>query len=192
VFGAQGFFGYCGGGTAEEMWWSNLPRELPYSEEELKALTADVLRTQMLQRYSGYSEPVPSLITKSADIMALNIFDIQSLPRWHKGRVMLIGDAAHAVSPNAGQGASLALEDAMYLAKLLRDCPDYATAFDRFEQDRKPRVERIVAAGRRAASDKAVVSPLKARIRNVLIGLMLRLFGIPGQDRAYRYRIQWE
>ena len=62
---------------------------------------------------------------------------------------MLIGDAAHAVSPNAGQGASLALEDAMYLAKLLRDCPDHPTAFACFEQDRKPRVERIVAAGRR-------------------------------------------
>jgi 2-polyprenyl-6-methoxyphenol hydroxylase-like FAD-dependent oxidoreductase len=72
--------------------------------------------------------------------MALNIFDIQSLPRWHEGRVMLIGDAAHAVSPNAGQGASLALEDAMHLAKLLCDCPDYATAFACFEQVQKPRV----------------------------------------------------
>jgi 2-polyprenyl-6-methoxyphenol hydroxylase-like FAD-dependent oxidoreductase len=77
--------------------------------------------------------------------MALNIFDIQSLPRWHEGRVMLIGDAAHAVSPNAGQGASLALEDAMYLAKLLRDCSNYATAFACFERDRKPRVERTQA-----------------------------------------------
>ena len=66
--------------------------------------------------------------------------------------MLLIGDAAHAVSPNAGQGASLALEDAMYLAKLLRDCGgDYMAAFERFERERKPRVERIVVAGRRAA-----------------------------------------
>ena len=60
------------------------------------------------------------------------------------------------------------------------------------EQDRKPRVERIMAAGRRAASDKAIVSPLKSRIRNMIIGVMLRLFGIPGLDRAYRYHIQWD
>jgi 2-polyprenyl-6-methoxyphenol hydroxylase-like FAD-dependent oxidoreductase len=80
----------------------------------------------------------------------------------------------------------------MYLAKLLRDCADHTIAFDRFEQDRKPRVERIVAAGRRAASDKTIISPLKSRIRNIMIGLMLRSFGIPGQDQACRFRVQWE
>jgi 2-polyprenyl-6-methoxyphenol hydroxylase-like FAD-dependent oxidoreductase len=149
------------------------------------------LRRQLLDRYRGYYEPIPSLITRTAKIVALNIFDIQSLPRWHVGRVVLIGDAAHAVSPNAGQGASLALEDAMYLAKVLRDS-DYEQAFARFEHARKPRVERIVAAGRRAASDKEIVSPLKSKIRNIMIGMILRLFGIPGQDWAFRYRIQWD
>jgi 2-polyprenyl-6-methoxyphenol hydroxylase-like FAD-dependent oxidoreductase len=98
-------------------------------------------------------------------------------------------DAAHAVSPNAGQGASLALEDAMYLAKLLRDCDDHTEAFARFERERKPRAERIVAAGRRTASD--IVSPLKSRIRNFMMSAILRLVGIPGQDWAFRYRIQW-
>jgi 2-polyprenyl-6-methoxyphenol hydroxylase-like FAD-dependent oxidoreductase len=81
----------------------------------------------------------------------------------------------------------------MYLAKLLRDYgTDYAKAFVHFESDRKPRVERIVAAGRRAASDKEIVSPLKSKLRNIMIGLTVRLFGIPGQDWAFRYRIQWE
>jgi 2-polyprenyl-6-methoxyphenol hydroxylase-like FAD-dependent oxidoreductase len=100
-------------------------------------------------------------------------------------------DAAHAVSPNAGQAASLALEDAMYLAKLLRDCADHKKPFARFERERKPRAERIVAAGRRIASDKAIVSPLKSRIRNFMMSAILRLVGIPGQDWAFRYRIQW-
>ena len=65
-------------------------------------------------------------------------------------------------------------------------------AFDRFEHDRKPRAERIVAAGRRIASDKAIVSPLKSKIRNFMMSVVLRLFGIPGQDWAFRYRIQWD
>jgi len=68
----------------------------------------------------------------------------------------------------------------------------YRAAFERFEHARKPRVERIVAAGRRAASDKAIVSPLQSKIRNWAIGLMLRLVGIPGQDAAFRYRVAWE
>lgn len=193
TFGPAGFFGFCGGSAGEEMWWANLPRHKPYSADELTSLSSDTLRQQLLVRYGDYYQPIPSLIARTRDIMALNVFDIQSLPRWHQGRVLLIGDAAHAVSPNSGQGASLALEDAMYLAKLLRDCGiNYAGAFARFEADRKPRVERIVAGGRRAASDKAIVSPLRSKFRNLIIGAMIRLFGIPWQDWIFRYRIEWE
>jgi len=155
-------------------------------------LSPDELRRQLLERYGSYYQPIPRLIARTREIIALNIFDIQSLPHWHDGRVMLIGDAAHAVSPNSGQGASLALEDAMYLAKLLRDCAgNYVTAFESFERDRKPRVERIVAAGRRAASDKAIITPLQSKIRNFMIGVMVRLFGIPGMHETLRYRIDW-
>jgi 2-polyprenyl-6-methoxyphenol hydroxylase-like FAD-dependent oxidoreductase len=193
TFGPEGFFGHCGGSAGEAMWWTNLPRSQPYSTEELRSLSADVLRRQLQERFGQYYQPIPALIRRTRDIMALNIFDIQSLPRWHHGRVLLIGDAAHAVSPNAGQGASLALEDAMLLARLLRDCgAGYASAFDRFERDRKPRVERIVAAGRRAASDKTIVSPLRSKIRNLMLGAMFRLIGIPGQDWAFRYRLDWD
>jgi 2-polyprenyl-6-methoxyphenol hydroxylase-like FAD-dependent oxidoreductase len=193
TFGPQGFAGFSGGRLGEEMWWANLPREKPYSETELAALSSDVLRRMLLGRFAGYYEPIPSLIARTHDIIALNIFDIQSLPSWHANRVMLIGDAAHAVSPNSGQGASLALEDAMYLAKLLRDCRgDYRAAFGRFERDRKPRVERIVAAGRRAASDKEIVSPLKSKVRNFMIAMMVRLIGIPGLAEAIGYRIDWD
>lgn len=193
TFGPQGFFGFAGGSAGEQMWWANLPRHAPYSEIELEALSTEALRRLLRERFAGYYEPIPALIARTRHIFALNIFDIQSLPSWHVGRVVLIGDAAHAVSPNSGQGASLALEDAMYLAKLLRDCSsNYALAFARFERDRKPRVERIVAAGRRAASDKEIVSPLKSKLRNVLIATMLRLVGIPGMREAIGYRIDWD
>jgi len=190
TFGPDGFFGFCGGSAGEEMWWANLPREKPYSEAELKSLSSDVLRKQLTDRYGDYYQPIPSLIARTRDIIALNVFDIQYLPRWYDGRVMLIGEAAHAVSPNSGQGASLALEDAMYLCAIAgRITPRPSSVSSR---DRKPRVERIVGAGRRAASDKEIVSPLKSKIRNFMIGMMVRLFGIPGQDWAFRYRIQWE
>jgi 2-polyprenyl-6-methoxyphenol hydroxylase-like FAD-dependent oxidoreductase len=107
--------------------------------------------------------------------------------------VVLIGDAAHAVSPNAGQGASMALEDAIYLAKLLRDAQgEHERAFERFERQRKPRVERIVAEGRRRSSDKKSVSPFESALRNAMLAIFVNLFGERSQDWLYRYRVDWE
>ncbi len=192
VYGGKGFFGYCGGSTGEAMWWANLAREQPFSADELKTMSSDALKGEMLARYGGYYQPIPALIAATDKIVALNVFDIQSLPCWHAGRVLLIGDAAHAVSPNAGQGASMALEDAMLLAKLLRDCGDYAAAFTRFEAERKPRVERIVAEGRRRGADKTEPGPLQAKIRNLMMRFLVPLFATRIQDWMYRYRIDWE
>jgi FAD-dependent urate hydroxylase len=62
------------------------------------------------------------------------------LPAWHKGPVCLIGDAAHAMTPSAGQDASMALEDAIVLTRCLRDAPDAERAFAAFEALRKDRV----------------------------------------------------
>jgi 2-polyprenyl-6-methoxyphenol hydroxylase-like FAD-dependent oxidoreductase len=107
--------------------------------------------------------------------------------------VVLIGDAAHAVSPNAGQGASMALEDAIYLAKVLREAQgDHERAFARFERDRKPRVERIVAEGRRRGSDKKTVTPFESALRNAMLAVFFNLFGERSQDWLYRYRIDWD
>jgi 2-polyprenyl-6-methoxyphenol hydroxylase-like FAD-dependent oxidoreductase len=117
----------------------------------------------MLSMYHGYHDPIERLIEHTGPPVKLNVYDIQTLPSWHKGRLVLIGDAAHAVSPNAGQGASMALEDAMYLAKVLCEAHgDHERAFERFERERKPRVERIVAEGRRRSSDKKSVTPFES------------------------------
>ena len=68
------------------------------------------------------------------------------LPTWHRGPVLLVGDAAHAMSPAGGQGASLALEDAMVLGKLAADpSRPIEDAMARFESLRRPRAEAMVA-----------------------------------------------
>ncbi|HVR02809.1 MAG TPA: FAD-dependent monooxygenase, partial [Polyangia bacterium] len=102
-------------------------------------------------------------------------------------------DAAHAaVSPTSGQGASLALEDAMDLAKQLRDdAGDHRRAFEAYERDRRARVARIVADGRRRGATKAKVSRIQAQLRNVAMWLGLNLFGERSQDWVYRYRVDW-
>lgn len=72
-----------------------------------------------------------------------------SLPSWPTGPVCLIGDVAHATLPRAGQGASLAMEDAVGLAGCLRDVPDREADFAAFERYRKGRVEKLVEEARR-------------------------------------------
>src|SRR3569833_2899921 len=65
------------------------------------------------------------------------------VPVWSRGRMVLAGDSAHAPSSSSGQGASLAIESAVQLARCLRDLP-YEEAFAAYEALRRPRVEKII------------------------------------------------
>ncbi|XVU21923.1 FAD-dependent monooxygenase [Actinoplanes sp. CA-054009] len=98
----------------------------------------------------GFAEwhPTPrhliALMTAIPACLSHSLRDRVPTPRWHSGRVVLIGDAAHPMLPFAAQGAVQAIEDAFVLARLLRH-PD---AFTRFEAARRPRVERVSAMSR--------------------------------------------
>jgi 2-polyprenyl-6-methoxyphenol hydroxylase-like FAD-dependent oxidoreductase len=189
TFGKNGFVGYSGCHQGTMMWWSNLFREREYSGEELSQLNPSAIVDEMLARFGEYADPIPSLIQHSTNLLRVNVYDILSLPNWHRGRTLLIGDAAHTVSPNAGQGASMALEDAIYLAKLLRNSQD-PLVFRSFELARKERAERIVAEGRRRGKDKAVVGPIEQTIREWMIRT-IGFFGKNADDWIHRYTINW-
>jgi hypothetical protein len=76
-----------------------------------------------------------------------------SVPHWHRGRMVLVGDSAHAPSSSSGQGASQAIESAIELARCLRDLPTPAAAFTAHEHLRRSRVEMI--GGNAAATNRA-------------------------------------
>lgn len=114
-----------------------------------------------------------------------------SVPRWHRGRMMLVGDAVHAPSNSSGQGASLAIESAVEPARCLRDLPDAPTAFAAYESLRRRRVERITA---RAAKVNRLKAP--GPLAGALMPLMMRLLmkTVLKQERNLgpeRYRIDW-
>src|SRR5437879_12504225 len=107
--------------------------------------------------------PLLSQMIRSTEstIISYPIYDIFRQPIWHQGQVVLVGDAIHAVSPNAGQGASLAVEDAIVLAKCLRDISDPEQAFATYERLRRARVERMVQHGRSAGQGKVMTNPIQ-------------------------------
>jgi 2-polyprenyl-6-methoxyphenol hydroxylase-like FAD-dependent oxidoreductase len=188
------FFGYGGGDRGTMMWWSNLWRTQEYTSSQLRDLDENAIKRELLDLYGDFHQPIPQLINNSTHTIRQNVYDLLTLPSWHTGRVLLIGDAAHAVSPNSGQGASQALEDAMYLAKLVRDGNDLVDSFDDFEQGRRPRVEEIVAEGRRRGGDKKTASAVKVAVRNVIAK---RIFAANAKKLAGRpdpwlaYKIPW-
>lgn len=91
--------------------------------------------------------PIVRDIIDAADVCFVQaIHQRDPLPAWWKGRVVLLGDACHAMPPHAGQGAGMALEDAVVLARALADQPgDLAGALAAYQAKRKDRAERVAA-----------------------------------------------
>jgi 2-polyprenyl-6-methoxyphenol hydroxylase-like FAD-dependent oxidoreductase len=196
TFGARGLFCYCGTRGGDVMWWSNLCRAHPLDARQLEDQGREErgahLRQEMLDLFRGYHAPIATLIEHTGAPTTLDVFEVETLRSWHAGRVVLVGDAAHAVSPSSGQGASLALEDAMDLGKRLRDDGgDHVRAFEAFERDRRARVERIALETHRHGTDKAEITPLRSQVRHFALWLGLNLFGERSQDWVYRYRVDW-
>ena len=104
--------------------------------------------------HAGWHDPIPRSLEAADNIVVTATLDVATLPTWSRGRTLLIGDAAHATSPHAGQGASLALEDAMRLGRLMLDGQELGATFQTFEEERRPRAEKIVAIARRNGNSK--------------------------------------
>ncbi len=106
--------------------------------------------------------------------------------------MIVIGDAAHAPTPTSGQGASLAIEDAVMVAKCLRDLPDAPSAFAQFESARRPRVERIVKWAARMNRSKAP-GPVGRAFRDAMLPVVLKMTADSKALRqTFDYHISWD
>lgn len=193
IFGLNGFFGYGYYDRANPcavMWWSHLRRSEEPSSAELHSADTDELRRSIALLHRGWSEPVEIILHNINGLVWGPVHDIADLPAWYKHRVVLIGDAAHAISPHAGQGASLALEDSIELARDLRD-GEYQDAFQKYQRDRQSRVATIAAEARKRGDAKRTLTPSAARMRDVMLSLFLRVRGKHLFDKAYRYEATW-
>ncbi|MDH2426893.1 FAD-dependent monooxygenase [Sphaerisporangium sp. TRM90804] len=156
VFGRRCFFGYLIHPDGQVWWFANPPSPAEPTQEELRAITPEQWRARLLDLFKDDSGPMTDIIRGTGRVLpGWNTYDFPTVPKWLNDRMVLVGDAAHATSPSAGQGVSMAIEDAVVLAKCLRDLPAPREAFAAFERIRRDRVERVVAHGRRNGSGKA-------------------------------------
>ena len=168
TWGLEGRFGIVPLKSDLVYWFAT--KSAPQDDAKMRNFGVADLR----RNFQHYHEPVVDILEHTTDKQLLwnDILDFKPVKHYAFGNVVLAGDAAHAMTPNLGQGAGMAIEDAAVLTFCLSDSATAEEAFRRFESMRQKRVSSIVTGafqlGRIAQSN----SPLLSRLRNKLFRMM--------------------
>nr|WSX53860.1 FAD-dependent monooxygenase [Streptomyces sp. NBC_00974] len=191
-FGKRAFFGYQVFDDSSAMWFVNLPHVLPMTAAEARAIGAEEWMPLLRTAFADDRTPALEMIGRTDPGQLLITGPMENMPRvpaWTSGRMTLIGDAAHAASSSSGQGASIATESAVELARCLRDLP-YDRAFSTYEQLRRPRVERIIKLGARTNSSKTA-GPVGRALRDLLMPTAMKLINPEKAAWQFDHHIDW-
>ncbi|GLY66412.1 FAD-dependent monooxygenase [Amycolatopsis taiwanensis] len=194
AFGKRAYYLYWaqpGGGIK---WGANLPSRKYLSLTEARAVPAEEWLRTLRETYADDvpgAELAARTTTETLQVTgALHI--MPPVPHWYRGRMVLVGDAVHAPSNSTGQGASLAIESAIELARCLRDLADPASAFAAYERLRRERVERIAARGAKVNHAKTP-GPVARKAMSLLMPVMFKAINVEKMiGREQRYTIDWD
>jgi 2-polyprenyl-6-methoxyphenol hydroxylase-like FAD-dependent oxidoreductase len=193
AFGKRGYYLYWAAPGHGTTFGVNLPHQRPLTIKEARAIPAGEWLETLIGVY-GEDTPGGDLVRNIApEALQINgaLFIMPPVPRWHRGRMVLVGDAVHAPSNSSGQGASLAIESAIQLARCLRDL-DVPEAFATYEGLRRQRVERVAARAAKINHAKTP-GPVAKALMPVLMPLFMKLVMKPEKTIGVeqRYRIDW-
>ena len=176
----------------ETFWWLSLAYSKEPMREELNSITS----VQWKQKLLGLCDGAPSIYKKiieghEGNYPKIPLYDIEFLETWHKGPICLLGDAAHPTSPHVGQGASMALEDSITLAKCLRDIEDAQKAFAKFQSLRKERTEKMIKFSRQSGQSLLMTNPIKRWFRDRMLSIFTKPFFLKHPISGDRYSIDF-
>jgi 6-hydroxynicotinate 3-monooxygenase len=132
--------------TRSELYFvTSVPEPAEWVTRESWSAKGDV--KELRKAYEGFHPDVRAVLQACPDCHKWAILEREPLPRWSDGRVALLGDACHPMTPYMAQGGATSIEDAAILARCLEevDGEDVEGAFQRYEAHRKPRTSRIQA-----------------------------------------------
>jgi 2-polyprenyl-6-methoxyphenol hydroxylase-like FAD-dependent oxidoreductase len=183
VWGVGGGFGFGPAGPGRVYWYcfETVPEGASAPERP---------RDEFLRRYCAWFNPIPALIesTDPDEIEPTFTYDRPPRRTWSRGRVTLLGDAAHPMKPNLGQGAAQALEDAVVLGSCLAGSGDPKESLRSYERRRVRRANAVVRASRQAGRVAEVHSPLGARVRDAVMKALPDRVAIAQQRRIAESR----
>jgi 2-polyprenyl-6-methoxyphenol hydroxylase-like FAD-dependent oxidoreductase len=192
IFGRQAFFGAQQAPNGDVVWFVNAPRAA-IGRKERAGTSDETWQRWLVSLFDEDGWPAADLIRAGRlELAGDSTYDLGHVPTWHRDRMIVIGDAAHAPAPSSGQGASMAMEDGVVLAMALRDAPSVEAGFAAYEGARRERVERIVAHGARSSSAK-----IPGRVGRIARDTFLRVaFRYLVTERSlawmYGHRIDWD
>ena len=172
-YGRNAVFAYFADNDGNTGWYVNMPSPQPVAARDVDA---DEWLRRLAALFTEDTSPATEIIRASDPaelVIAGAIDDLPDVPRWSDGRMVIIGDAAHATSPSSGQGGSMAIESGVQLARCLRDFPSVSDAFRGYELLRRERVSRVIEHGRRTDAMKAP-GPIMRAILPVVMKLLVR------------------
>ncbi|MFE9808169.1 FAD-dependent oxidoreductase [Streptomyces sp. NPDC005548] len=191
-FGKRAFFGYQVFDDSSAVWFVNLPHRAPMTVTEAQAVGAKEWKRTLLNAFADDRTPALEMISHTPVGQFLITGPMENMPNvatWTRGRTVLIGDAAHAASSSSGQGASIAAESAVELARCLRDLP-YNQAFAAYEQLRRSRVDRIIKLGARTNSNKTA-GPVGRVLRDLVMPTTMKLINPEKMAWQFDHHIDW-
>jgi 2-polyprenyl-6-methoxyphenol hydroxylase-like FAD-dependent oxidoreductase len=147
-------------------------------------------KSEVLNIYAGWPEPIRELIDRTEESLMFrrDIFDRKPVKHWGAGRVTLLGDAAHPMTPNLGQGACQAIEDAVVLAKCLGADGNVVGALRGYEKRRIKRTADFVNRSWMIGSMGRWKNPVAVRFRDRLQSIVFPTVALRGQKKAAAYR----
>lgn len=132
-------------------------------------------KVALRERFGAWGFDVAAIIdaTPPDSLLYHDLYDREPVRHWSKGRVTLLGDAAHPTTPNLGQGAAMAMESALVLARLLGEAPsDLSVALGRYERTRYERTRIVTATSRTVGRLAHVRNPVLRLLRNWIFAYM--------------------
>jgi 2-polyprenyl-6-methoxyphenol hydroxylase-like FAD-dependent oxidoreductase len=157
--------------VGDRVYWYATRNASEHEPDRMQARKAELLRL-----FGSWHTPIPELIAATDDtaILRNDLYDLPPMRSWTRGRIALLGDAAHAMTPNLGQGGCQAIEDAIVLARVLSQTTDAAAALRSYEAKRIARANMIIALSRRLGVIGNWTHPLACRLRDTLTWLTPR------------------
>jgi len=179
VFGKRAFFGYQAIAPDRILWFANVPTPVEPSAAELAGRTQEWTTRLLVELFQADATPARRIIEASTEnVDWLPMHSMAAPATWYRGRAVLVGDAAHVTSPSSGQGASLAIEDAIVLARCLRDRDELAAAFATYQGLREDRVRKVYDDAKRVNQGKAA-GPVGRVLRDLLLPMFAKKMARP-------------
>ena len=164
-------------------WWATS------NEDFMEGDSPETTKDKLSRLFGDWHSPIPDLIKNTEHILKNSLIDREPHKGWTKGKVTLLGDAAHPTTPNLGQGGCMAMEGAYILAKSIQKYGLTQKAFERYEALQYPRSKEIIKESLKLGKLGQLENPLLISLRNLAFQLTPSSLAMKMIDKYFSYRV---